>query len=138
LATVVLLTILVRLRSDGIAAPAADVRTVSNVAAPTITSAPSSVPPVAGPMTPPARSRAPVAIQAIPEVPHALIAPDQAAAVQSLLDRFARGNAPSTSLTEAAEAPPTLEIDELAPIPLIVITPLVAPPNGGGAGSRQQ
>lgn len=65
-----------------------------------------------------------------------LTAPDQAVAVRILLDRFARGNVPSRNVV-GEEAPASVEINELAPIPLIVIPPLDAPPNNGGAGSRK-
>ena len=146
-ATVVLLAVLVRLKSDRPAAPAGDVNASSTVLAPLVLApvvlAPGH-PPVASAFEPavttttkPRQVRATPATGVSPDMPRVLIAPDQASAVRSLLNRFASGMVPSASLTSDGNESTSLQIEELAPIPPIVITPLDAPPNAGSAGSRQ-
>ena len=84
------------------------------------------------------RERTPIApVRSTTRLPRVLVAPDQAAAFRHLMDRIARGDVVLTNVAGTGTELAPIEISELAPIPQIVIPPLDAPPNAGGAGSRK-
>jgi hypothetical protein len=138
LVTVVILTVVTRVNSELPGSPARESQSKTTVAVPrgeSTSSLPHDAAPVRRSLHPRARTTVTPAI-ALHE-PQLLIAPDQAAAVRHLLDRFARGSVPPPRVTEIGAQPTSLEIIELAPIPMIVISPLTVPADAGGTGSRK-